>query len=140
MFMKMDDEDALADFEPVMVKLTNAVTSEITFTDVDINYNHSTKALIQPNEMTVNTVSLPSDDYSSVGQLAGLADDFKFTGTYQVLLNASKEEMTYIKDGDFIIQTNNGVTTFVKCESGKRYGLKAFRGWFQANNSNARTG
>ena len=139
MFMKMDDEDALADFEPVMVKLKNPVTSEITFTDVDINYNHSTKALIQPNAMTINTVSLASDDYSSVGQLANLADDFKFTGTYKVLLNSSKEDMTYIKDGDYIIQTNNGVTTFVKCETGKRYGLKAFRGWFQANSSNARS-
>ncbi len=140
MFMKMDDEDALADFEPVMVKLKNPVTSEITFTDVDINYNHSTKALIQPNAMTINTVSLASDDdYSSVGQLANLADDFKFTGTYKVLLNASKEDMTYIKDGDYIIQTNNGMTTFVKCETGKRYGLKAFRGWFQANSSNPRS-
>lgn len=139
MFMMMDDEDALADFEPVMVKLKNPVTSEITFTDVDINYNHSTKALIQPNAMTINTVSLASDKYSSVGQLANLADDFKFTGTYKVLLNASKEDMTYIKDGDYIIQTNNGVTTFVRCETGKRYGLKAFRGWFQANSSNARS-
>lgn len=131
MFMKMDDGDAMPDFEPVMVKLNNAVTTEITFSDVDINYNHSTNTLIDASSMKTTNVSLPSDDYSSVGQLAGLSGDFDFTGTYKVLLNASADDMTYIKDGDYIIQTNDGVTNFVKCETGKRYGLKAFRGWFK---------
>ena len=127
----MDDGDAMPDFEPVMVKLNNAVTTEITFSDVDINYNHSTNTLFDASSMKTTNVSLPSDDYSSVGQLAGLSGDFDFTGTYKVLLNASADDMTYIKDGDYIIQTNDGVTNFVKCETGKRYGLKAFRGWFK---------
>lgn len=138
MFMKMDDADALNDFEPVMVKLKSDVTSKITFSDVDINYNHTSKELIDAASMTTTPVILPNDDYSSNGQLADLSGDFSFVGTYKVLLNESATDMTYIKDGDYIIQTIDGVTNFVKCVNGKRYGLKAFRAWFKDKNNAAK--
>ena len=53
-------------------------------------------------------------------------DDFYFTGTlYQQQCTA--ENSAFIAPGDYIIQNN----TFVKCLSGKKYGLKGFRGYFK---------
>lgn len=52
-------------------------------------------------------------------------DDFYFTGT--LYKQDTDKNSTFIASGDYIIQNN----TFVKCISGKKYGLKGFRGYFK---------
>ena len=60
-------------------------------------------------------------------------DDFYFTGTlYQ---QVTDENSDFIAPGDYIIQNN----TFVKCLSGKKYGLKGFRGYFKQKPSSTST-
>lgn len=61
-------------------------------------------------------------------------NDFYFTGTlYQQQCTA--ENSAFIAPGDYIIQNN----TFVKCLSGKKYGLKGFRGYFKQKPSSTST-
>lgn len=61
--------------------------------------------------------------------------DFYFTGTlYQQQCTA--ENSAFIAPGDYIIQNN----TFVKCLSGKKYGLKGFRGYFKQLPSDGTSG
>lgn len=52
-------------------------------------------------------------------------DDFYFTGT--LYKQDTDKNSAFIAPGDYIIQNN----TFVKCLSGKKYGLKGFRGYFK---------
>lgn len=54
-------------------------------------------------------------------------DDFYFTGTLYKQTGIATGGSAFIAPGDYIIQNN----TFVKCLSGKKYGLKGFRGYFK---------
>lgn len=54
-------------------------------------------------------------------------DEFYFTGTLYKQQGTASENSAFIAPGDYIIQNN----TFVKCLSGKKYGLKGFRGYFK---------
>ena len=131
------DNAPLDEFEPLLVRMTQKdidnAQGVYTFEDVELNYvaDKSYTAEEAKKRMGKNE----KDEYFTGNQDHELNDKFKncsykdfyFTGTLHLQQGNATEGSAFIAPGDYIIQNN----TFVKCLSGKKYGLKGFRGYFK---------
>ena len=129
-------EDPLDEFEPILVKMPATVTKkEYTFENVDLNYDKDKNTLY-----TAAQILEIGCKNSKGGHFDGKYNDkdpvnfplfdgnnyttFYFDGTFKMI----KDESNYIfKEGDYIIQDGK----FIMCKTGKKYGMKAFRGYFK---------
>ena len=143
------DMDPLDEFEPLLIRMTqediddaNGKGGVYTFKDVELNYDgdfddeHGGKyykeyaaedAIKRMGTKHTGEYFDGSYNHDANDKFKKCSyDDFYFTGTlYQQQCTA--ENSAFIAPGDYIIQNN----TFVKCLSGKKYGLKGFRGYFK---------
>ena len=141
------DTDPLDECEPLLIRMTQRDIDDAkgvyTFKNVELNYDgdftddKDDKIKIY-KEYTAEQVKLRMGKKEDGKYFTGnynhenndkfkncTYDDFYFTGTlYQ---QVTDENSDFIAPGDYIIQNN----TFVKCLSGKKYGLKGFRGYFK---------
>ena len=141
------DKDPLDEFEPLLIRMTqkdiNDANGVYIFKDVELNYDgdfpdgHGGKIY---KEYTAKEAKERMGLRDTGGYFDGnynhdsndkfrkcTYDDFYFTGTLHLQKGDAAEGSAFIAPGDYIIQNN----TFVKCLSGKKYGLKGFRGYFK---------
>lgn len=141
------DTDPLDEFEPLLIRMTQKDIDDAkgvyTFKDVELNYDgdfpdgHGGKIY---KEYTAKDAKERMGLRDTGGYFDGnynhdsndkfkkcTYDDFYFTGTLHLQKGDAAEGSAFIAPGDYIIQNN----TFVKCLSGKKYGLKGFRGYFK---------
>ena len=139
------DTDPLDECEPLLIKMTQKDIDDAkgvyTFENVELNYDGDFKDDKGNNiykEYTAEQVkqrmgkkengkyfdgNYNHDANDKFGKCT--YDDFYFTGT--LYKQDTDKNPAFIAPGDYIIQNN----TFVKCISGKKYGLKGFRGYFK---------
>lgn len=129
----------LDEFEPILVKMPTTETKEYTFTNVDLNYDHDynngSGKLYTAAEIVDRGFKNSAD-----GHFDGKYNDndptnfplfngnnyttFYFDGTFKMIKDESN---SIFKEGDYIIQDGK----FIMCKTGKKYGMKAFRGYFK---------
>lgn len=153
MLLKYSDVWAgIFSFEPLLIRMTQedidaAVDNTYTFTDVDTNIRHGNPSISYQAEEMQNLIGTNFNGSSAGDEHPNhftgnhkdqhgpfekcTYDEFFFTGklTTQTISDLSEENGSdnFLRIGDYIIQGN----TFVKCESGKSYGVKAFCGYFK---------
>lgn len=129
-------EDPLDEFEPILVKMPATVTKkEYTFENVDLNYDKDKNTLYTAAQILgigcknskgghfdgkyndKNPVNFPLFDGNNY-------TTFYFDGTFKMIKDESN---SIFKEGDYIIQDGK----FIMCKTGKKYGMKAFRGYFK---------
>lgn len=148
------DTDPLDEFEPLLIRMTqddiDNAKGVYTFKDVELNYDgdfDDDKGGKYYKEYTAEgakgRMGLREDnqyfdgnyDHEANGKFEKCSyDDFYFTGT--LYKQDTDKSSAFIAPGDYIIQNN----TFVKCLSGKKYGLKGFRGYFKQKPSGGTSG
>lgn len=137
-------DDPLDEFEPILVKMPATVTKqEYTFKNVDLNYdrdyNNGSGKLYTAAEIVDRGFK-----NSAGGHFDGQYNDndpvnfplfngnnyttFYFDGTFKMIKDESN---SIFKEGDYIIQDGK----FIMCKTGKKYGMKGFRGYFKQFNS-----
>ena len=135
------DIDPLDEFEPLLIRMTkediNNANGVYTFKNVELNFDGD---IIKDTyteysaEQAIKRMGKKNDkeyfdgnyDHDKNGKFENCSyDDFYFTGT--LYKQDTDKNPAFIAPGDYIIQNN----TFVKCLSGKKYGLKGFRGYFK---------
>lgn len=153
-FLKYADynKDPLDEFEPLLIRMTqediddaNKKGGVYTFKNVELNFDgdfedpNNDKIKIYKEytaaEAKERMGKRENGKYfdGSYDQTANdkfknsSYDEFYFTGTLYKQQGTASENSAFIAPGDYIIQNN----TFVKCLSGKKYGLKGFRGYFK---------
>lgn len=131
------DNDPLDEFEPLLVRMTQKdidnASGVYTFKDIELNYDAdlftSYTAEGAKGRMGITGDGRYFDgnyDHDKNDKFKNCTyDDFYFTGT--LYKQDTDKNPAFIAPGDYIIQNN----TFVKCLSGKKYGLKGFRGYFK---------
>ena len=139
------DTDPLDEFEPLLVRMTqediNKANGVYTFKDVELNYDGdfddgyggkyfkeytAEEAKERMGKKHTGDYFDGNYDHEANDKFKKCTyDDFYFTGT--LYKQDTDKNSTFIAPGDYIIQNN----TFVKCLSGKKYGLKGFRGYFK---------
>lgn len=134
--------DPIDEFEPLLIRMTQQDINNAkgkgeeqvyTFEDVELNYDGDNNTTY-----TAEGVKGRMGYRDNGGYFDGNYDkkniekfekcsyvDFYFTGT--LYKQDTDKNPAFIAPGDYIIQNN----TFVKCLSGKKYGLKGFRGYFK---------
>ena len=141
------DKDPLDEFEPLLIRMTlkdiNDANGVYIFKNVELNFDGDFK---DPNNDKIKIYK----EYTAAEAKERMGkrengdffdgsydteandkfkkcsyDDFYFTGT--LYKQDTDKNSAFIASGDYIIQNN----TFVKCISGKKYGLKGFRGYFK---------
>ena len=129
-------EDPLDEFEPILVKMPATVTKkEYTFENVDLNYDKDKNTLYTAAQILEIGCKNSKD-----GHFDGKYNDkdpvnfplfdgnnyttFYFDGTFKMIKDESN---SIFKEGDYIIQDGK----FIMCKTGKKYGMKAFRGYFK---------
>lgn len=137
--------DPLDEFEPLLIRMTQKDIDEAngvyTFEDVELNYDgdfDDGNGGKYYKEYTAEGVKERMGHRDTGGYFDGnynhdandkfgkcTYDDFYFTGT--LYKQDTDKKPAFIAPGDYIIQNN----TFVKCLSGRKYGLKGFRGYFK---------
>ena len=130
-------EDLLDECEPLLIKMRqediNKANGVYTFKDVELNYDGDNNTTYTADEVIARMGKKENGNYfdgnynhdanDKFGKCS--YDDFYFTGT--LYKQDTDKNPAFIAPGDYIIQNN----TFVKCLSGKKYGLKGFRGYFK---------
>ena len=130
-------EDPLDECEPLLIKMRqediNKANGVYTFKDVELNYDGDNNTTYTADEVIARMGKKENgnyfdgnynhDDNDKFKKCS--YDDFYFTGT--LYKQDTDKNSAFIASGDYIIQDN----TFVKCISGKKYGLKGFRGYFK---------
>lgn len=132
------DTDPLDECEPLLIRMTQRDIEKAegvyTFKNVELNYDGDNNTTYTADEVIARmgkkedgkffTGNYNHENNDKFGKCS--YKDFYFTGTlYQQQCTA--ENSAFIAPGDYIIQDN----TFVKCLSGRKYGLKGFRGYFK---------
>lgn len=129
-------DNELDEFEPILVKMSATETKEYTFTNVDLNYEHDnggklyTAAKIVERGCVKSTGGLfdgqyNHDDPTNFPLFNGNNyNTFYFDGTFSMIKD---ENNSIFKEGDYIIQDGK----FIMCKTGKKYGMKGFRGYFK---------
>lgn len=128
-------EDPLDEFEPILVKMPAAEKKEYTFKNVDLNYDKDNNTLYTAAQILERGCKNSKD-----GHFDGKYNDgdpvnfplfngnnyttFYFDGTFKMIKDESN---SIFKEGDYIIQDGK----FIMCKTGKKYGMKAFRGYFK---------
>lgn len=125
-------KDPLDEFEPILVKMPATVTKqEYTFKNVDLNYDKDSNTL-----HTAAQILARGCKNSTGGNFDGRYnqdmplfngnnyDTFYFDGTFKMFKD---DNHNVLKEGDYIIQNGK----FIMCKTGKKYGMKAFRGYFK---------
>lgn len=131
--------DPLDEFEPILVKMPATETKEYTFENVDLNYDHDynngsgklyTAAQILARGCK-NSADRHFDGKYNDGDPVHFPlfngnnyTTFYFDGTFKMIKD---ENNSTFKEGDYIIQDGK----FIMCKTGKKYGMKAFRGYFK---------
>lgn len=149
------DKDPLDECEPLLIRMTQKDIDDAkgvyTFKNIELNFDGDFKDDKGNNiykEYTAGQVKQRMGKKEDNNFFTGNYNhenndkfmncsykDFYFTGTlYQQQCTA--ENSAFIAPGDYIIQNN----TFVKCLSGKKYGLKGFRGYFKQLPSDGTSG
>lgn len=125
-------EDPLDEFEPILVKMSeaDAKLGTYTFTDVDLNYDFNNKVLYSPKNLPGCVDSGGNKFYGNYnGDMPFFSGNnystFYFDGTFS--LKKSDTASNFITPGDYIIQGGK----FIECTADKKYALKGFRGWFK---------
>lgn len=133
------DTDPLDEFEPLLVRMTQKdidnAKGVYTFEDIELNYDAGNNTSYTAEQAKQRMGKNEKDEYFTGNYDQKLNDKFKkcsyddfyFTGTLHLQQGNATEGSAFIAPGDYIIQNN----TFVKCLSGKKYGLKGFRGYFK---------
>ena len=133
------DTDPLDECEPLLIRMTQRDIEKAegvyTFKNVELNYDGDNNTTYTADEViarmgkkedgkffTGNYNHENNDKFKNCSY-----KDFYFTGTLHLQQGNATEGSAFIAPGDYIIQNN----TFVKCLSGKKYGLKGFRGYFK---------
>lgn len=133
-------ENPLDEFEPILVKMPATVTKqEYTFENVDLNYDKDINKLYTAAQILERGCKNSKD-----GHFDGKYNDgdpvnfplfngnnyttFYFDGTFKMIKDESN---SIFKEGDYIIQDGK----FIMCKTGKKYGMKGFRGYFKQFNS-----
>lgn len=139
------DKDPLDEFEPLLIRMTQKdidnAKGVYTFKNVELNYDGDfddgkggkyykeyTAKEAKERMGTRHTGEYFDGSYDTNANdkfTKCSYDDFYFTGT--LYKQDTDKNPAFIAPGDYIIQNN----TFVKCLSGKKYGLKGFRGYFK---------
>ena len=130
-------EDPLDEFEPILVKMPAAAVTkqEYTFENVDLNYDKDNNTLYTAAEI-VERGCVKSDGSNFDGSYnqdmplfnGNNYDTFYFDGTFKMIKDESN---SIFKEGDYIIQDGK----FIMCKTGKKFGMKGFRGYFKQFNS-----
>lgn len=148
------DTDPLDEFEPLLVRMTQKdidnAKGVYTFMDVELNYDGdfddgsggkyfkeytAEEAKERMGKKHTGDYFDGNYDHEANDKFKKCTyDDFYFTGT--LYKQDTDKNSTFIAPGDYIIQNN----TFVKCLSGKKYGLKGFRGYFKQKPSGGTSG
>ena len=130
-YAKMET-DPLDEFEPILVKMSeaDAKLGKYTFKDVDLNYDLNTQTLYKPENLPgcVNSGNTKFDGNYNGDMPFFSGNDyntFYFDGTFS--LKKSDTASNFITPGDYIIQGGK----FIECTADKKYALKGFRGWFK---------
>jgi len=131
------DTDPLDECEPLLIRMTQRDIEKAegvyTFKNVELNYDGDNNTTYTADEVIARMGKKEDGKYFDGNYNHDKNDkfgkcsykDFYFTGTlYQ---QVTDENSDFIAPGDYIIQDN----TFVKCLSGRKYGLKGFRGYFK---------
>lgn len=133
------DKDPLDEFEPLLIRMTQEdidnAQGVYTFEDIELNYDGDNNTSYTAEQAKQRMGKNEKDEYFTGNYDQKLNDKFKnctysdfyFTGTLHLQQGDAVENSAFIAPGDYIIQNN----TFVKCLSGKKYGLKGFRGYFK---------
>lgn len=131
--------DPLDEFEPILVKMPTTETKEYTFTNVDLNYDHDynngSGKLYTAAEIVDRGFKNSADGHFDGKYNDGDPENFPlfngnnyttfyFDGTFKMIKDESNSTF---KEGDYIIQDGK----FIMCKTGKKYGMKAFRGYFK---------
>lgn len=126
------ETDPLDEFEPILVKMSEADAKRgtYTFTNVDLNYDHNIQKLYKPEELPgcVDSNRNKFNGYYDIGKPFFKGNDystFYFDGTF--CLKKSDTASNFITSGDYIIQGGK----FIECTADNKYALKGFRGWFK---------
>lgn len=126
------ETDPLDEFEPILVKMSEADANRgtYTFTDVDLNYDFNNKVLYSPKNLPGCVDSGGNKFYGNYnGDMPFFSGNdystFYFDGTFS--LKKSDTASNFITPGDYIIQGGK----FIECTADKKYALKGFRGWFK---------
>lgn len=126
------ETDPLDEFEPILVKMSeaDAKLGKYTFTDVDLNYDFNNKVLYSPKNLPGCVDSGGKKFYGNYnGDMPFFSGNnystFYFDGTFS--LKKSDPASNFITPGDYIIQGGK----FIECTADKKYALKGFRGWFK---------
>lgn len=131
------DTDPLDEFEPLLIRMTqediNNANGVYTFKNVELNYDGDNNTTYTADQVIARMGKKEDNNFfdgnydKTANDKFGKCsyDDFYFTGT--LYKQDTDKNPAFIAPGDYIIQNN----TFVKCLSGKKYGLKGFRGYFK---------
>lgn len=131
------DTDPLDECEPLLIRMTQRDIEKAegvyTFKDVELNYDGDNNTTYTADEVIARMGKKEDGNFfdgnydKTANDKFGKCsyDDFYFTGT--LYKQDTDKTPAFIAPGDYIIQNN----TFVKCLSGKKYGLKGFRGYFK---------
>lgn len=142
------DKDPLDEFEPLLIRMTQKdidnAQGVYTFEDIELNYDSDILTTYTAEDakkrMGLRDTGEYFDgnyDHDKNDKFKNCTyDDFYFTGTLHLQQGDAVEGSAFIAPGDYIIQNN----TFVKCLSGKKYGLKGFRGYFKQKPSGGTSG
>lgn len=127
------ETDPLDEFEPILVKMSEADANRGTYTfeNVDLNYDHDdTPTLYKPEDLP-GCVKTGGNKFNGNynGDMPFFSGNdyntFYFDGTFS--LKKSDTASNFITPGDYIIQGGK----FIECTAGNNYALKGFRGWFK---------
>lgn len=147
-FLKYADynKDPLDEFEPLLIRMTQEDIDDAngvyTFKNVELNYDGDNNTTYTAEEAKGRMGKRENGKYFDGSYDTNANDKFKnssydefyFTGT--LYKQDTDKNPDFIAPGDYIIQNN----TFVKCLSGKKYGLKGFRGYFKQKPSDGTSG
>lgn len=130
------ETDPLDEFEPILVKMSEADANRGTYTfeNVDLNYDHdNTPTLYKPEELPgcVDSNRKKFNGEYDGGKPFFSGNDyntFYFDGTFSQK-KSDDPAIDFIKPGDYIIQGGK----FIECttDNANKYALKGFRGWFK---------
>lgn len=130
--VKMGSNDLAATDGEYFINRQSHKDAFYTFNNVDLNYAGWT--VDGENNYTANISETPAPSewkgqpelFAPFNDGKGNTNTYAFVGSFNTSIITPSAETN-----DYFIQTNNGITKFYKYESGKKYGVRAFSGWFK---------